>query len=121
MGGPMGTFKNGIHLEVKPSRFARVLHNAALEKRPLMAEIRHNGFAAASALYLAISLGTVRVLDETTDLLTAINLTKAWPKTGHLMLAIWPTMRLDSHSFLSACSEDLITLQWRERHGGGGT
>lgn len=117
----MGTFKNGVHYEVKPGRFASVVRDAALEERPLMAEIRHNGFAAASALYQAITNGTVRVLGETADLLTAIVLAEVWPGDRHLMLAIWPTKRLDWHEFLSACSGDLISLRWWERNTRGKT
>lgn len=115
----MGTFKNGVHCETKPGRFASILREAVSEERPISVEIRHDGFSAVNALYEAVNTGTVRVLDEITGLLTAIVLTKAWPGNKHLMLAIWPTDRLHPRAFLTACASDLISLQWREREHKG--
>ncbi len=108
----MGTFKNGVHREVKPGRFASVLRDAAAGERYVVAEIRHDGFGAIEALYEAVLLGTIRVHDETASLLTLAHLAQSWPGNRNWMLAFWPTQRLDRHAFLSACTGELLSLEW---------
>lgn len=112
--GSMGTFKQGVHREEKPGRFAGVLRRAAAKGHPVTMELRRNCAKAVQALYNAVMLGAIRVTDETADVLTAAALADSWPGNGHVMIEFWLTERLNVKAFLAACNGDVLALRWRD-------